>query len=1839
MSAERVLGIRIKVDASGAGAAANEATAALNKVKGDLGTLEQQFGSLNDAQRRYLLGQYQSMQAAAGNRDAVRALQAAMQGFNTEQTQALLTMGKLADGAKKGQESHEGLFGAVLKGNIATELAKKAWEALVGVYNDARESTRQLQQENLRVDSVMTATGRSAEGLGARIRALAQGLQESTGVSDDAVKRSGAVLATFTGIAGQNFERTIRLAGDLAAVFGGDLTSRTEQVARALTEPGTSLGQLERQFGKFSPALKAAVKDLVEMNEVGQAQKLILDELEGRVGGAAVNSYRGLERQITGTKNAWDDLLRAMGNRVFDAQSTEASFFERQLRGLQRAVEEFDLNRAKEILIMMATPAVSAVRLARYGAKMQEVPKFSAWSDDDQISRHQGRDTEREVAAYVEARERAERAGEGINKIIEDTRDKRTRLNDDLAKVNKLTMDRLLMADSAESAAKIIADMDAATQGLQSKYAERKAKDTHDTSAQWAKAALDYSLGVAKGDLEAVKGYLDETGKAIEDAHKAGLISEQSYWERKAQLVEDGVAATENALQDELQAVYAEQNELIAARTKAAGNAKEVDRINLELAKTDTKVLEIDTRLEANQRKMGEAARIRAQGTQAAWDAQRKMADEVQRAVEPEKQQLEALQRANEQWGFTPVQIAQANLALAENNLQLAFNAEIVGNDTAAWGKNVAIMQERVRIARDGVGATQIKASLETETENIRNLYQTTEQVAKSFFDGLTDGAGNAAQRMKDAFKRLFFDWIWTEFAKKQVMNLFISATGISASQANAAGLVSTSTSGLTQLFNGVGNWFGGGSSSAAGGGPAAWNQWEQFAGGATGGTSSSGSWLTSFTNVFTSSGTGGSWLSAVGSLFSAFGSSAGKVIDWVKGFFGFGGMGATPAAIYGPGAAAEVGSAATGGTGLGVSGVLGAAGIGAILGGFLGPMVSKDERAGTAGTIGGAVGGVIGSAAAAWLVGAEAGSIAGPIGTIVGAVIGAVIGALSTGDGIAQRVAKFVTGSGKDYTYQGSSQFGQFGIERGSDKWFSDAEMKTTLDGWMQSITLLDNTIAKHLTPGQIGQVQGALGGTGGSTYGFGMEHQDIPGGTFGAIVRERYTAVFSVLDAAMAKMISGFEGTTEDLLKLIGDLTTVHFTLEQQGAAIAALIGEGLDITKLQGFKQEGESYTQTLQRVVEIYAVTNEVARAMGKTVEAAFGGVGLATESLREQLVDEAGGTQALASALQAYYGSFFTAQERAKMQLADVTAGFKLLGIEMPLTKEEFRHLVDGLDLTTESERHTFVELMKLAPGFAAVADSADALAAAAIAAAQAGMTVAASLHTTTAALFGVGEAGKAAMDDLVTQAGGTQNLGQLVGGYTQGFFSPKQQADLSRASLGQQFADLGVEMPTTKQGFMDLIGGLKLTTESGRHLLIELLKLAPGLAQVIDATSAQIEADQALVDVGRIVAATMGTTSAALFGTGAAGKAAMESLAGLVGGTQNLAQLISGYQTSFLTAQERYSLNLGDLRSRFHELGVEMPTTKAGFAAMVQGLDLTTERGRVLYAALLQLSPQFASVADYADQLRTKTQALLDGMQEYAAFDPAAAIQQAMHPEDLVQAWQRTGVELRQVISLYDGSEAAQQRIAEATQRRYQSELQLVQAIADAVNGVNGLAKDTIRSMTLQTLDNPGKYNYYDREIVQLRARLAGATDPEEIKSLNERIIQDINAAFNLLDPAEQQAKLSEFTSRVELIRAEAEARLEATGATIAAEHTSLPDSIRTAIEASMAKIAEDMNKAAEGMGAAAGEMKDAGKAHKDAADTTATAAALMAQAAAAAKKVDVGIHVFDDRTETEVNG
>lgn len=138
-----------------------------------------------------------------------------------------------------------------------------------------------------------------------------------------------------------------------------------------------------------------------------------------------------------------------------------------------------------------------------------------------------------------------------------------------------------------------------------------------------------------------------------------------------------------------------------------------------------------------------------------------------------------------------------------------------------------------------------------------------------------------------------------------------------------------------------------------------------------------------------------------------------------------------------------------------------------------------------------------------------------------------------------------------------------------------------------------------------------------------------------------------------------------------------------------VNAVFGNSLD-----GLQKEGEGVIDTVNRLAaNMQAVTN-ISDVLGIN----FGLTGKAAMVAATNIVELAGGLEQLSALSAQYYQSFYSEAEQQANLAAQLSESFAALNIAMPDTRDGFRALVDGLDLTSEAGQKMFAELMKLVPG-------------------------------------------------------------------------------------------------------------------------------------------------------------------------------------------------------------------------------------------------------------------------------------------------------------------------------------------------------------------------------------------------------------------------------------------------------------------------------------------------------------------------------------------------------------
>jgi len=190
--------------------------------------------------------------------------------------------------------------------------------AALGVGFGGAELVRSLREEEeaaRRLGAVLKSTGHAAGLSQQEIAQWADALEVKTGRSAAEIQTVAAQLATFTSIGRNEFLKTIEVADDLAATFGGDLQSNLDAVARALDDPIKGFGNLQKRGFALADAELKRVKAHLAAGESAKAQGIILENLSKQVSGAAEATNQGLTKALNDLKKAASDAFKTLADK------------------------------------------------------------------------------------------------------------------------------------------------------------------------------------------------------------------------------------------------------------------------------------------------------------------------------------------------------------------------------------------------------------------------------------------------------------------------------------------------------------------------------------------------------------------------------------------------------------------------------------------------------------------------------------------------------------------------------------------------------------------------------------------------------------------------------------------------------------------------------------------------------------------------------------------------------------------------------------------------------------------------------------------------------------------------------------------------------------------------------------------------------------------------------------------------------------------------------------------------------------------------------------------------------------------------------------------------------------------------------------------------------------------------------------------------------------------------------------------------------------------------------------------------------------------------------------
>lgn len=184
-----------------------------------------------------------------------------------------------------------------------------------------------------------------------------------------------------------------------------------------------------------------------------------------------------------------------------------------------------------------------------------------------------------------------------------------------------------------------------------------------------------------------------------------------------------------------------------------------------------------------------------------------------------------------------------------------------------------------------------------------------------------------------------------------------------------------------------------------------------------------------------------------------------------------------------------------------------------------------------------------------------------------------------------------------------------------------------------------------------------------------------------------------------------------------------------------------------------------------------------------------------------------------------------------------------------------------------------------------------------------------------------------------------------------------------------------------------------------------------------------------------------------------------------LGGIENATKLLSNYWQNYYTDAERLAIQTKNVNKAFADLGLTMPTSRDEFRKLMESQDLSTEAGRKMYAALLNLADAFAAVTPSADAAAkaTKDKAAADK----AAADKAASDKAAADAAAKAQAQADAKAATDAAYAAVQRAVAAQQAIAQAAVTAANNAIASVNSVLGVLkSNIAGLMGETAASMT-----------------------------------------------------------------------------------------------------------------------------------------------------------------------------
>lgn len=202
-------------------------------------------------------------------------------------------------------------IGNILKAGIAAAVVGIGAIVTVGI-KETMDASAGVAQLAAGIKSTGNAANVSVKGM----TDLASSIQGLSGQTDDSIVKAQQLLLTFTSIRNVGpdkiFDQATLAAANMAAKFGGDASSQSILLGKALNDPVRGITALTRVGVSFTQGQKDTIKAMVSAGDTMGAQKVILKELNTEFGGAAKAAGDSLPGQLAKGQRAFEDMSQTV---------------------------------------------------------------------------------------------------------------------------------------------------------------------------------------------------------------------------------------------------------------------------------------------------------------------------------------------------------------------------------------------------------------------------------------------------------------------------------------------------------------------------------------------------------------------------------------------------------------------------------------------------------------------------------------------------------------------------------------------------------------------------------------------------------------------------------------------------------------------------------------------------------------------------------------------------------------------------------------------------------------------------------------------------------------------------------------------------------------------------------------------------------------------------------------------------------------------------------------------------------------------------------------------------------------------------------------------------------------------------------------------------------------------------------------------------------------------------------------------------------------------------------------------------------------------------------------